>query len=476
MKMPMADNDSNSVSKRCSALIMICLSLSIALTLCLMLFAADDMDYACKTTFLIPNFALLIVCFLLAVIFFLFFSSSTGRRFRAYVNSRASFFCKVIIIATAVLFVMQVFLCKSYCFVAGWDSGVITGLAYSYATSGTLDPSYLSSCPNNLLLVWIAKQSMEIAAAFGNSTQEGGVFVFSILNCLSYAVASIAVYCICDKLFSTMTGIVAWILLALLVWTSPWTGILYSDSIVMAVPATIVWFYLMSRERRPKEKTVALLLIGLIGSISYSIKPQVIFPLFAVALFELEHCLRGIGLRFRQFPKHKSIPRIMACCVPICVLGLGAILGSLTCHEITQRIPVEINEDRQYGMTHYLMMGLNSETRGIFYQEDADYSASFPDQDTRRQANIEVTIRRIQNYGPWGLVHLFIDKQMTNFNDGTFAWGWEGHHFDSVPQQSDGWLASITHALYYPDGSMFARWQTYAQGVWIGVLFFMRLR
>lgn len=84
-----------------------------------------------------------------------------------------------------------------------------------------------------------------------------------------------------------------------------------------------------------------------------------------------------------------------------------------------------LNPNKEIGISNFLMMGLNPEFRGAFAQPDVEFSASFPDVSPRTAGNIQVILERLSDHEPFGLLALFGDKLLTNFNDGTFAWGVE---------------------------------------------------
>lgn len=442
-------------------------ALAIGVALFGMVILAGGMAYMCKVVFLMPNWALLIAACVFVALIVAVCSGRLGKSLAAFVAHRPKAIDIAVGIACLLLLVVQIRLCRYYAFVTGWDSGVIVTEAWNIANDGALSiTSYLSRYPNNLFLLWIAGQCGRIALALGFSTLDGLVFVFSILNCVSCALAMWFVYRTLSMAASRTWGLAGFLLCILVIWTSPWAGIMYSDAIVVCVPAVLAYLFISAHRSKGAKRVVLFALMGLVGVLGYKIKPQVLFMLFAVGFLLLVR-LGFTTVRAVRERRAECVGETSASLVALMVGGLVAfsLVGALVAPWTSQ-----LDEDAQFGMTHFLMMGMNPDSRGVYWEEDVTFSGSFDDPASRSSGNLEVVIDRVKEYGPVGLAGLFGDKLMTNFNDGTFAWGQEGHFFDYLPPESDSALASLVRSFYYPEGANYDLWRTYAQFVWILVL------
>ena len=53
-------------------------------------------------------------------------------------------------------------------------------------------------------------------------------------------------------------------------------------------------------------------------------------------------------------------------------------------------IGYEENEANAFPLTHFLMMGMNPETKGVYYEDDVMYTASFIGKEEKIKANLEM--------------------------------------------------------------------------------------
>ena len=455
-------------------LIVICTMLTSRITALLigialfgMIFLSPAMGYACKVDFLLPNWLMLLFALVVLYIGIQFATGKVGAKLSREIASHQLSVDLSIAVACAGLLFLQLFICHRYAFVTDWDSGTITNDALTIVNGGGFsNVGYYSTYPNNLFLLWVAVQCGHIAQLLGITGLEGIVLVFSALNCIACTLSIWFLYRTISLLYSRAWGIAAWVIGVLIIWTSPWAGIMYSDAVVVCVPIMLSYLFIRSRKSSEHKCVVWLFLLGFLGILGYKIKPQVVFVLFAVAIllvvefaFGTLEALRDRNANLCTEPASRLIAIIAGCVAAFLLIGV-----------ITEPWSSLLNQDSQFGIPHFLMMGLNPEFRGVFAQPDVDFSASFPDVSSRTAGNIQVILERVSDYGPFGLLSLFGDKLMTNFNDGTFAWGVEGRFFISPQTDPVGGLTGFIHSVYYRGGAYYDLWRTYAQFIWIAVL------
>lgn len=130
---------------------------------------------------------------------------------------------------------------------------------------------------------------------------------------------------------------------------------------------------------------------------------------------------------------------------------------------------LEINKEESFSLTHYAMMGLNTETNGEYSQADVDFSASFTTQKERAAANLSEVRERLKAFTP-GSFFLFITKKLLAiYNDGSFAWNGEGYFF--LECYEGGFLHKVLTHIYYPEGRLYPYYLLFVQALWMGTLF-----
>ena len=222
-------------------------------------------------------------------------------------------------------------------------------------------------------------------------------------------------------------------------------------------PVTVLYLYLRPVKGRwgSYKKYLAILVLGYLG---YQIKPQTIFVVIAIALWEL------VCFRKRFEAKHLKRYLMFLLTVVLCVGGLKTGLNA-----IYNKEGFVFQKDKAFGMTHFFMMGLNPETMGVYSEEDVLASKECETVEERTRMNLEVSGQRLKAYGPVGYLRFLSKKMLTNYNDGTFAWSMEGNFYMKLRDPKSG-IAQFLRNIYYVDGSYYKWFQLVVQGFWLAVL------
>ena len=115
------------------------------------------------------------------------------------------------------------------------------------------------------------------------------------------------------------------------------------------------------------------------------------------------------------------------------------------------------------------MMGLNPGTNGGFLEDDVTYTYSQPT-DERTQADTEMIRKRLEDYGPAGLLEHLEKKLLSNYGDGTWAWGAEGDFYKEILENKNQGMSPFLKSIYYYDGDRYTYFCSYSQMVWILLL------
>lgn len=349
-------------------------------------------------------------------------------------------------------------LCYHYYFKTGWDVATVVETARFIADGQPewIPHSYFSQYPNNVLLTCIYAGIIRLGrlAGIGNH-----YFLLIVFQCVIFAYAGYLVYRIAAMIMGSITyACLTWLLYMGLVGLSPWVVVPYSDATGLFFPVTILYLYLQLRKKGGGRRTaVCLCAMGFLGVMGYLVKPQTLIAVIAVIILSV---FENVG-RHRPGWIRKGVYAVM-----------GAAIGAVLLQGCIRFSGIVLDKERAFGISHFLMMGINEQRNGVYLSEDVHYSASFPTGEERREANLAEWKRRLQAYGPSGVARILHKKLLTNFNDGTFAWDVEGSFFSEVPPSGNLRLRGMLMSYYYPGGKRYSWFFNIAQTFWITCLFF----
>lgn len=412
----------------------------------------DKIDYYCRKDFFFP-----IIGFVLVGILLVFFIFKIYKMKRQSVCKIINFINEHIVVCTIALFLLQVVISINIYFMTGWDSGILTANA-DYVANGQTSELwnwYYSRCPNNSLLTFIYMIFFWVAEHIGIPSTAVRLLIV-IAQCVISSLTGLLLYCVSKKYLKSIAwAVFAWCVFVVLVGVSPWVIIPYSDATCLFMPMLLLWIYQSLNQGHTVLKCIAISVIAYLG---YEIKPMVIIIL--IAMFGAE-ILKWMSSE----EKKKDWMSII-----VMFISLAVTVGICKVVSLENMMGFTINQEAEFGMTHYLMMGLNDKHDGVFIKSDADFSESITTNEERKKENIRVAKERIKEFGPIGLVKHTIRKSMVNFKDGTFAWWNEGDFFGielSIPNNP---LTSFLRNIYYDHGSLHMLFKVIVQLFWMLVL------
>lgn len=131
---------------------------------------------------------------------------------------------------------------------------------------------------------------------------------------------------------------------------------------------------------------------------------------------------------------------------------------------------IEVDEEQTLGPSHFLMMGLNWDTSGVYCGEDVDYSCSFATAAERTAANLQTSKDRMQSLGVTGLAKHLARKTLVNFGDGTYAWGTEGGFYQYVFPVRNHVVSPFLRNVFYTTGKYYPYFAVFQQFIWVTIL------
>ena len=374
---------------------------------------------------------------------------------------------KWLVLSVSLVFsVLQMFLIYNYYFETDWDVQQLVGAARAAAFNGRASAAeyrwYFSECPNNLFLTGLFMLVFKTGALFGTES----LFPLLALQCLLCGLVSLMLYqtlvkC-CNNVPAAFSG---YLLYLLFVGLSPWISIPYSDVWSLPFNMGLVWLALTGvLSSKPLFKRCLFVFLSVLA---YAVKPQLLLVALAVAAVRLTDRSARASLRANLF---KIRPAASLASALLLALLLVFLAGKAT--------GISPHKQPAFGMTHYLMIGMNSCTIGDYAPEDVEFSRNYPTQASRAKAELAETGRRVYGMGFAGFCRHLCEKLILTCGDGSFSWGKEGVFFHNVFPEKNGTVSPFLRKCYYTEeygGSRFPILLHAATLVWLGILFFSML-
>lgn len=357
------------------------------------------------------------------------------------------------------LFFVQLAYCYFSYFLTGWDAGMMLEYAHWIGVFGIgeVNNFYYSMYPNNVLITMIFAGIMRVFRFFvgGEPGIERCAFAVIAVQCLINMLTGVLCQSIARRW--TKSEAFSWIVVGtyiLFVGLSPWLMVPYTDSFSLMIPVLVLWLY----QRWGDGKTAVWIGIGLLSGIGYLIKPQTVIVTIAVVMLEgakliTQRRWKGLALHFGGM-----------------LLSAALMVGPFF-NAVVKESGFELDEQLNIGVLHYVMMGLNQETNGGFSAEDGNIALTSLDKVGRTEIQLQEIRRRLEAFGPQGLLEHLKKKTLTNYADGTFAWGIEGQFFKRLIEDKHPVISPLLKQWIYPDeDGNFPGFATFMQCIWLALL------
>ncbi len=436
-------------------------SLLLVSTLILLIFFSENRDYYLKRDLGTTDLSLfatgLIASLVVFVIVFLISRISAVRDFFSDADGRTRL--HTILILSLILFISESIVFSRIFFFSDWDPAGVLDCVYKvlHGLEEQVSLDYFSAHPNNLMLVFIYVSVLRLSRIFGTES----VTVLIVFQSLLFSLGGVLIFSIIDECISFRAAFFSFILYGFWIGFNPWLVITYSDAVGLIFPLlSIKIFQSMLRLKSP---LILPLLLGASAAFGYAVKPQTSIVFIAALILLCAPGLIPVGFR-------RAVPAVAA------FFLFSFVIRSF----IFPSLGLNLNSDKAFGFSHYIMMGLNTETDGVYSNDDTEFTNSIADPSERRSENLKVAGDRLKTMGPAGLISHLVNKQLVNFNDGTFSWGIDGNffagtEFPGIPSLEDNSLRDTALQFLKPDGSFYGRFIKGEQLIWLTVLFFALL-
>ncbi|MCR5191862.1 MAG: hypothetical protein K6D59_01030 [Bacteroidales bacterium] len=356
------------------------------------------------------------------------------------------------------LAVIQIIIIHSFYFHTDWDVQQITGAAEAMARGESVEGYgwYFQDNPNNVFLTRLFALVFFLTGTMWGA--DISLFPLLCLQCAGCWICGIMLFQVSIHIsHKRATAIMVFLFYNILIAASPWWSIPYSDVWGLMALVAILW---TSTAAPIKKKNIRAIIVAFLSVAGYYIKPQTTLIGIAILIYFAVRYRRQI-LRFRR---------------PVVNIGVaiatGIVGGWIFVHIVTIGSPLHLSSSKSLGMTHYLMLGANQKSIGIYSDDDLDFSRSYDDKHERRIAQLRETAHRYKEMGVKGSLTLWSRKNVMNYSDGTFYWGNEGTFYKEIPEHK-GPLARLTRNIYYNrmlEGTHYKQWAATQTAIWFGLL------
>lgn len=183
--------------------------------------------------------------------------------------------------------------------------------------------------------------------------------------------------------------------------TYVWLTTVYTNTLSFPFVMLILYLCLRLQDEQTQENSHKgfWALMGAVMAVGYWIRPTTIIPIIAVALYFIVHGSRHM--------KQEDRTR--------CLTGAVLAAGVFVCCFMGCRGLVDRHVDRsrltgEFPVTHWIMMGLNTDSFGAYSREDEVYTMNFETKAQKRQADIARLKERVARLGKTGLAYQAMAK------------------------------------------------------------------
>lgn len=364
---------------------------------------------------------------------------------------------------------------------------------------------YYSRYANNLFLTYIFLNVYKIGEVIGI---QNGYFLLLFIQSIMFSVGGFLIYKIADMYFKEkfkIYSICTWIIYMLIVGLSPHIVLTYSDGIGMFLSLILTYIiFKLEKENINKDKNeikddrekdkllqkssitriILILLFTNLSILGYYIKPQIIIISISYVIIKIlnityltymaiknknEDCKNNRRVRKERIKKEI----IYYIIVSILIIITGCIIYTHI-KKANNSMGIDVDKEKRFNITHYVMLGWNTESKGVFTVKDENFSGKYEKLKDREKANLEELKRRITEMGLGGVINQIVRKILTNYNDGTFSgvatfvYIRKEYNIEGINKELSKFLKNI----YYENGKYNMIYTQIMQCLWIGILIF----
>lgn len=277
--------------------------------------------------------------------------------------------------------------------------------AISYLRTGEIqDIDYFAHYPYQLNYTYLLIFVYKIGCFFGITDYRTSGTIFGTILLFFSAVLT---YKVANKVKDKYLGVCALFVFV----TNPifwiYSSYYYTDLIGMLLFLLIINISLYVYANKNQNINILLcLLLGFIILIGYKFRATVAIAGIAILVL-------SIGI-FGKINKKMYISYFIA-------VGLGCLIALVWKRSIDSYFGIELDQDKQFPIVHWVMMGLSEERKGRWSGSLWGYTNSFATYEEKFGANVEAIKKSLLDMGVLGLIRLIFDKLAMMWSDGMTA-------------------------------------------------------
>ncbi len=335
------------------------------------------------------------------------------------------------------------------------EIGSDIGVVISHA-SGAYADEYMLRYPNNQLLAYIYKLWFKIFRWF---EMENYWLESAILNVIIVDAAMFFINFTAYKFFGKKVFYLTFILSGIIIATTPYLIIPYSDTAGVFFPVFLLYLALsIYKNEKKKRRYLLYFLFTLTLYGGYKIKPTI--------------SIAGIILLIYILLDKNIYKKVVNTVVVFVCLGLGFLSSYLLMEEVYTRVidnNKAFNEQYEYILeftpSHFVMMGLRVQDKpcgcafGAYHGDDVAATIKVPGKQEKTQFHVHEIKRRLKDFGACGYLRFLVDKFVWASADGTF-----GYYGVSYQEDNDAPLTTISR-IESPFYSKY--YANFMQSIWL---------
>ena len=346
---------------------------------------------------------------------------------------------------------------------------------------------YYSRYANNLFLTYIFLNIYKLSKVIGIYN---GYFLLLFIQSIIFSLGGYLIYKIADMYFKEkykIYSVCTWIIYMIIVGLSPHIVLTYSDGIGMFLSLVLTYIIFKLEDRKisknKKEiirnrilKTILILFFTNLTIISYYIKPQIIIISIAYGIIKLINIIVSIIKKYiiKSVENKNKIKTNIYYIIIILLIVLTGYMTYTYIRKVNNNMGINVDKEKRFNITHYAMLGWNTESKGVFTIKDENFSGKYEKIKDREKANIEELKKRISEMGIGGVINQIARKILTNYNDGTFSGVATFVYIRDEYRISglDNNLIEFLKNIYYERGKYNDIYTQIMQCLWISILIF----
>ncbi len=422
-------------------------------------FVAERVTYFAKKSFILPEIVMFIMAAVVIVLVAFFLRSrNSANQSNKWIN-----------IVSVLLFLLLLYISLSIYFIPGWDAGGVLDHAKQLIYGVIPDGEYYSIYPNQRMVLLVEYFICRVNYYFGVLDSRDGLMMIVLFQCILFAATGRILYAVIRDMFGNVyLAWAGWALYCLMFAISGWVVVPYTDALGVIFPVLIFRIYQVISEKNKPVLFAGWGAIAVLSYFGYKLKPMILVAAIAIVISELLNLVR-------EFDKSKAKKRLMdVASVALIFIVIFAISSSLFTKAFA-RTGIVVDDSKNLGAMHMVMMGLNYGRDGSYLWDDVKMSKSIADPQERKAAQIQVIKERMDSYGFAGFMWHLARKAMVDFNDGSFAWGVEGDFYNVVLEEKNGKMCPRLRDLFYHTGDNYKYLLLVEQILWLGTLILMSL-